>query len=157
MRAAAAGAIILLLSAAGCATSDDFDDEVTGTASVAVRVEPNPIIAIPQSDGKYEFPFTVTVTERNGVAVTIDRVRADVIAFGTLRVYQQTLTRDEIQRLGYPVVIEGGGSIRIPFKPRREVPDPSMFANVVARVTMEGTDATGQAVDASTEVTVRVR
>lgn len=156
----AAVAFTLLTLAAGCSSGGGGDrapSSRAGSAAVTVAVTPNPIIATQMADGRWDFPFRVRISEHNGVGVEIEQVRADVMAFGGIRVHQQTLTRDEIQRLGYPVTIEPNGAIELPFRPQRNVPDPSLFSSVTATVTLEGRDTNGNRVRADTAVSVTPR
>lgn len=150
--------LLILVIAAGCASGTSTPPAsapAERSAAVTVTVSPNPVVATRMADGRWDFPFRVRIAEQNGVGVEISQVRADVLALGGFRVHQQALTREEIQRLGYPTTIEPGGAIEIPFRPQRNVPDPSLFNSVTANVTLEGTDANGNRVQATTSVTVR--
>lgn len=161
MRSGAAITLLFLPLLAGCTSSTaPTGDPIPGAAqraAVTVAVAPNPIIATQMADGRWDFPFRVQITERNGVHVEIEQVRADVLAFGGMRVHQQSLTREEIQRQGYPVTLAANGTLELPFRPQRNVPDPSLFNSVTATVTLEGRDANGNRVQASTSVSVRPR
>lgn len=155
---AALSLVLSLALTAGCAsTPAGTSAGMEQQAAVTVSVNPNPIIATQMADGRWDFPFRVLITERNGVAVEIEQVRADVLAFGGMRVHQQTLTRAEIQKLGYPVTLQPNGTLELPFRPQRNVPDASLFNSVTANVTLEGRDTSGSRVHATTSVSVRPR
>lgn len=152
-----AGSILFLSLTMGCSSSDDGSaDPVTvpGQAALQITVAPNPIQARHVSGDTYDFPFTVSLRERNGVAVTVDRVSIDVRALGAIPVYSESLSREQIAQRGYPTSLRGGGELRYSLTPRKEVPDDRLFGGVAADVRVDATDANGNHVSATTVVTV---
>lgn len=151
-----AALVVLLL---GCSSASDgpaaAPDTIPARADLSVVVDPNPIQARLVSGDTYDFPFTVTVRENNGVGVEIDRVTLVVTALGAIPVYSETMSREEIAGRGYPTSLRGGGELRYSFTPRKEVDDDRLFGGVAAELRAEGTDANGNVVTAQTRVTVR--
>lgn len=127
---------------------------VPGRANLVINVVPNPIQARHVSGDTYDFPFTITLRETNGVAVQIDRVSMDVLALGAVSVYRETYDRGEIAQRGYPTSLAGGQELRYSFTPRKEVADDRLFGGVSAELVAEGTDSNGNQVRATTSVTV---
>jgi hypothetical protein len=125
-----------------------------GRAALEIFVEPNPIVATKVSGNTYDFPFEIGIRERGGVPVEIQRVGIEVLTLGTISVYSRTYGREEIARLGYPTAVRANGGIRYRFTPRKEVPDERLFGAVTAELWVEGTDAGGDRVRATTRVSV---
>ena len=126
-----------------------------GRGAISIELVPNPIVARHVSGDRYDFPFEVIVRETGGSRVTIDRVSADVLALGSIRVAQESYDARQIAALGYPTSVPANGTLRLAFNPRREVPDDRLFGGVSAEVRVEGRDEGGRAVEARTTVTVR--
>ena len=145
--------LVLLTILAGCASTDSA--EPARSAALSLSVDPNPIVATQRSDGRWVFPFTVRISETGGRDVEIREVRADVVAFGGVRVHQEILTAEQIRELGYSTTIRAGETIRLPFSPARNVPDPALFQSVSADVRITATDSSGRNVSAGTNVRVR--
>lgn len=149
------GVTLLSFACGGASSSSSTQPATTpGRAALSIRVEPNPIVARQVRGETYEFPFTVSIRESNGVAVNIDRVSVNVRALGTITVYEEAYGATDIARLGYPTALAGGAELRYAFKPQKEVPDDRLFGGVTADLRVEGTDANGNRVTANTDVTV---
>lgn len=123
--------------------------------ALEVRVEPNPVLAIPVGESTYEFPFAISVRETGGARVEIARVGIDVLAVGGLKVYSSELTAAEIERRGYPRHLEPFGVVRYAMRPRQQVPDERLFGSVWGELWAEGIDAGGRRVETRTRVTIR--
>jgi hypothetical protein len=148
--------LFALAFAAGCGSGggSSLPTAVPGRAALSIAVIPNPIQAKRVSGDTYDFPFTVSLRESNGVSVEVQNVRADVRALGGIPIYSESYGPAEIARLGYPTTIPANGDLRYSLSPRKEVPDDRLFGSVSAEVTVEGRDANGNQVSASTTVTV---
>jgi len=125
-----------------------------GHGAITIQVIPNPIVATSLGGDRYEFPFEVVVRETGGHAVTINRVSADVVALGALRVAQESYDSAKIQSLGFPTSIAANGELRYRFAQRHSVTDDRLFGAVTAELTVEGTDNTGTPTTGRTSVTV---
>lgn len=148
----------LLILVTGCASSDPdapAPSAAAGRAELQIEVVPNPIEAKQVSGETYDFPFTITLRELNGISVNIDRVSMDVLALGAISVHREEFDRAEIARRGYPTFLQAREEIRYSFTPRKEVPDDRLFGGVSAELRADGTDANGNRVTATTSVTVR--
>lgn len=156
IRSIASMALVTLSVACGSSGggTSSVPQVIPGRAALSVSVIPNPIVARKVSGNTYDFPFTVSVRESNGVAVNINRVSADVRALGGIPVYNESYSTAEIARMNYPTQIAGNSELRYSLNPRKEVPDDRLFGGVSAVITVDGTDANGNQVSADTTVTV---
>ena len=145
--------LMLALLTIGCASSRAPQPPPPGR--LTLQVSPNPIVAVPLGDDRWQFDFDVVVREDGGSDVTIDRVSADVVAFGGLRVASAELDRAELVKQGYASRVAAGHDIRYHFSQKHAVPDEHLLDAVKAEVLIEGTDAAGQQTVARTTVTVR--
>jgi hypothetical protein len=151
------GLAVISLVAAFCSGGGGGNSQPVvspGRAALEIFVEPNPIVATKVSGNTYDFPFAIGIRERGGVPVEIQRVGIEVLTLGTISVYERTYGREEIVRLGYPTAVNANGEIRYRFTPRKEVPDDRLFGAVTADLWVEGTDAGGDQIRATTRVTV---
>lgn len=130
-------------------------DMPPGQGALTIEIVPNPIVASKVSGNMYEFPFEVVVRETGGQIVTIDRVSADVLALGAIRVAQESYDATRIRALGYQTTVPANGTLRYTFRPRKEVDDDRLFGGVSANIRADGRDAAGNAVTANTSVTIR--
>lgn len=126
-----------------------------GQGAISIEIVPNPILATKVSGDMYEFPFEVVVRETGGQSVNIERVSADVLALGALRVAQENYDAARIRALGYETSIPANGTLRYTFRPRKEVTDDRLFGSVSADIRADGRDANGASVTATTTVTIR--
>lgn len=122
-----------------------------------IRVDPNPIVAIPVSPPTYEFPFTISIRETGGTPVTVMRVGMDVYSVAGLRIYTSELGPEEIERRGYIRTLAANGEVRYTWRPKAQVPDQRLFATTWGEFWVEGADAVGAPVATRTRVTVRAR
>lgn len=127
---------------------------VPGRAALQIIVEPNPIVVQHVSGNTYDFPFEIGIAERGGVSVEIQRVGVSA-GLGGITMYSKTYGRDEIARRGYPTFLPANGEIRYRFNPRQEVPNESLLGAASAEMFVEGTDANGNPVRATTRVTLK--
>lgn len=123
--------------------------------ALEIRVDPNPIVAIPLNPSTYEFPFTVSIRETGGTPVTVIRVGMDVYSVAGLRIYTSELGPEEIERRGYIRTLAANGEVRYTWRPRAQVPDERLFATTWGELWVEGADARGAPVATRTRVTVR--
>lgn len=124
--------------------------------ALEIRVEPNPIVAVPAgAEGEWEFPLSIAIIETGGSRVIVDRVGIDVLAIGGLKVYSTELTAAEIERRGFPRIVQPGGEVRYTMRPRQRVPDERLFTSISAELWAEGTDEGGRHIETKTRVTVR--
>ena len=126
-----------------------------GRGAISIEIVPNPIVATRVSGDTYEFPFEVVVRETGGQRVTIDRVSADVLALGAIRVAQESYDAARINSLGYATAVPARGTLRYTFHPRKQVDDERLFGGVSAEIRAEGRDVSGNEVTARTTVTIR--
>ncbi len=150
---AVAGAFALaaaLLSGA-CATAPPPAPE---PARLTLRVTPNPIVATPLDGDRYQFDFELEIREEGGSDVTIDRVSADVVAFGGLRIASRKMDAAEIARRGYATSVGAKRSVRYVFSQKHDVPDDRLLESVKAELLIEGTDALGNPTTARASVGV---
>lgn len=151
---AAAGALALaaaLLSGA-CATAPP--PPPPEPARLTLRVTPNPIVATPLDGDRYQFDFELEIREEGGTDVTIDRVSADVVAFGGLRIASRKMDAAEIARRGYATSVDARRSVRYAFSQKHDVPDDRLLESVKAELLIEGTDALGNRTTARATVGV---
>ncbi|MGH9456568.1 MAG: hypothetical protein ACRD2J_02895 [Thermoanaerobaculia bacterium] len=157
MRRAAAGILALIAAAcarqAGPAPAAPPVPEPPG--ALEIRVEPNPVLAIPAGESTWEFPFTLTVAETGGGSVEITRVGIEVFTVGGLKIYGSELTASEIDRRGYPRRLEPFGEVRYTMRPRQRVPDERLFGNFWGELWAEGVDSGGRRIETRTRVTIR--
>jgi hypothetical protein len=146
------GILLLAMLAAGCASSQPPAPPPVGR--LALQISPNPVPATPLENDRWEFSFDVEIREEGGSDVTIDSVRADVVAFGGLRVASRTMDRAEIERRGYAPLVRANSRVRYHFVQKHDVPDPRLLEAVSAEVFVEGTDSTGRSSTARTTVTI---
>lgn len=130
-------------------------DMPPGQGAITIEIVPNPIVAKKLTGDKYEFPFEVVVRETGGRSVTIERVSADVLALGALRVAQESYDAARIRTLGYETTVPANGTLRYTFRPQKEVDDDRLFGGVSAEIRADGRDADGNPVTARTSVTIR--
>lgn len=149
----AAGAIALAatLFSGGCATAPPPPRE---PARLTLRVTPNPIVATPLDGDRYQFDFELEIREEGGSDVEIDRVSADVVAFGGLRIASRKMDAAEIARRGYATSVGARRSVRYAFSQKHDVPDDRLFESVKAELLIEGTDALGNRTTARATVGV---
>ena len=128
---------------------------VPGRGALSIDVIPNPIVAKQVEGDMYDFPFEVLIREVGGRAVEIHRVTATVYALGSIRLASESYDAAQIAALGYPTRMPANGELRYRLTPRRSVPDDRLFGGVSAELRVEGQDEGGNAVLATTSVTVR--
>jgi hypothetical protein len=150
-------AVALLLAACASSSTTTQSGSVMppGHGAISIEIVPNPVIATKVSDDKYDFPFEVVVHESGGHTVNVNRVTANVTAFGAIQVANESYDAARIRALGYATSIPANGTLRYKFSPRRSVPDDRLFGTVAAEITVDATDDSGQATTARTTVTVR--
>lgn len=150
---------IVAIAAISCGSSgggSSTQPAATGRAVLDIVVDPNPIVARQVSGERYEFPFTISLRETAGVAVTVDRVTLEVFTLGgAIRLYEVTYNREQIAQMGYPTALAAGGDITYRLNPRKDVPDERLFGGVEGELRVDGTDANGNRVWAEENVTVR--
>ena len=151
--------IAILLTLAGCSSGGNGAGSSSpaaapGHGAISIQITPNPIVATKAGGDQYDFPFEVVVRETGGRAVTINRVSADVLALGTIRVASESYDAARITQLGYPTTVPAGGELRYRFNPRRSVSDDRLFGGVSAEIRVDATDDSGAPVTARTTVTV---
>lgn len=146
--------LLIPLLAIGCASSIPPAERPPGR--LAIEVDPNPIPARPLGGDVYELAFDIAIREVGGNDVTIDRVSAEAVAFGGLRIARATLDRDEIRRRGYPTLVKAGKAIRYSIRETRALPDERLLDSVRAEVMITGTDAAGRPTSTRTTVTIKV-
>ena len=153
-RAVVSAAIVLL--AAACSSSGGGSSSspvVAGHGAISISVEPNPVVAHQVSGDTFDIPFDVVVRETGGRAVDINRVSAEVLALGGIPVTSESYDAAKIRSLGFSTHVNPNGELRYHFAPRRSV-DERVFGNVSAELTVDGTDETGLAVTARTNVRI---
>jgi hypothetical protein len=126
---------------------------LAGRGAISITVIPNPIVARPAGGDLYDFPFELSARETGGRDVRIGRVTLDIYAFGAIHVYSESYDSAKIAALGYPMSIAAGSEAHYRLTPRRRV-DERFFAGVSGELRIDGTDAAGNPVTASTTVTV---
>jgi hypothetical protein len=149
--------LLLLGAVAACAGGGGTSQRSTaqpGHGAISIQVIPNPIVANNVGGDRYEFPFEVVVRETGGHPVTVNRVSADVLALGSIRVAQESYDAAKIQSLGFQTSIPANGELRYRFSQRHSVTDDRLFGNVEAQLTVDATDDTGTPATARTTVTV---
>jgi len=149
--AASAVAFVAALLAGACATAPPPSVQ---PGRLTLRVTPNPIVATPLDGDRYQFDFELEIREEGGSDVVIDRVSADVLAFGGLRIASRKMNAAEIERRGYPTSVGARRSIRYPFSQKHDVPDDRLLDAVKAELLIEGTDALGNRTTARATVGV---
>ncbi|HEX8154399.1 MAG TPA: hypothetical protein VF698_14795 [Thermoanaerobaculia bacterium] len=150
-------AVLACLLLTFCATGGGPRSASTATpghGAISIEIVPNPIVATRASGNNYDFAFEVVVRETGGRAVTIERVSADVLALGSIRVAQESYDAARIQSLGFQTTVPANGTLRYRFTQRREVPDDRLFGSVSAEVRVDGHDDAGTPTTARTTVTV---
>jgi hypothetical protein len=144
-------ALAIALFAAACATAPP---PPPSPGRLSIRVTPNPIVATPLDDEKFQFDFELEIREEGGSDVSIDRVSAEVLAFGGLRIAGRRMKADEIARRGYATSVRAGEAIRYSFSQKHDVPDERLLGSVRAELLVEGTDALGNSTTARATVGV---
>lgn len=144
-------ALVVASFATACATAPPAPPP---PGRLAIRVTPNPIVATPVDGETFRFDFELEIREEGGSDVAIDRVSAEVIAFGGLRIAGRKMTAEEIARRGYATKVRAGNSIRYAFSQKHEVPDERLLGAVKAELQIEGTDALGNRTTARATVGV---
>jgi hypothetical protein len=150
--------IPILLLAAACASQSAGTTESNaqpGHGAISLTVVPNPIVATSVGGNMYEFPFQVVIRETGGHPVTVTRVSADVYAFGSVRVAQESYDAAQISALGYATSLPANGEVRYAFRPRKEVTDDRLFSGVTAEVRIDAVDDTSTSTSATTTVGVK--
>jgi len=140
--------IAIAFLAAACATAP------RGGGNLSIAITPNPIVAKQIKGTVFEFPFDVVVRETGGAAVEINRVTADVFAFGSINVANETYDAARIHAMGHPTTIPANGEIHLHFAERHEVPDERLFHGVRAELRIDAKDERGAAITATTSVGV---
>jgi hypothetical protein len=151
--AAAAAVAFLAACGSGRSTGPTPSPSLAGRGAISITVTPNPIVARPVGGDLYDFPFELSARETGGRDVRIGRVTLDVYAFGAIHVYSESYDASEIAALGYPMSIAAGTEARYRFTPRKNA-DERLFRGVSGELRVDGTDAAGNPVTASTTVTV---
>lgn len=151
MAVAGALAVAAALLPVACAT---VSPPAPKPARLTLRVTPNPIVAAPLDGDRYQFDFELEIREEGGSAVTIDRVSADVVAFGGLRIASRKMDAAEIARRGYATRVEANRAVRYAFSQKHDVPDDRLLEAVKAELLIEGTDALGNRTTARATVGV---
>gem|GEM_PF-3364058 len=129
----------------------DEDGSRLGELEVSVPYQP---ADGPAAGGDlYDFPFELSARETGGRDVRIGRVTLDIYAFGAIHVYSESYDSARIAALGYPMSIAAGSEAHYRLTPRKRV-DERLFAGVSGELRIDGTDAGGNPVTASTTVTV---
>lgn len=145
---------LLLILVAGCASTVPPEQRLPGR--LAIEIDPSPIPARSLGNDVYELAFDVAIREVGGNDVSIDRVSAEAVAFGGLRIARATLDQDEIRKRGYPTQVRAGKTIRYSIRETRALPDERLLDSVRAEVVIEGTDAAGRPTSTRTTVTIQV-
>jgi len=127
-----------------------------GRGSLSVTVKPNPILAlrVAGSNGTYDFPFEVILTETGGQTVTLTALRVDVKALG-ITVSSRSYDASYLRSRNESPVIPANSTVHYSFNPREEAPDAIFSSIVEADIRVEGVDAKGQAVRQTKTVSVR--
>ncbi len=147
--------LLIPIALLACSTgSQPGTTAVPGRGAVAIRIEPNPIVAHPVSGDTYDFPFEVIVRETGGRAIEIHSVSATVRGPGGFALGSETWDAAQIRSMGYSTTVESNGELRYRFVPRKSVPDERLFGSVSAELRVEATDATDAGTSASTNVTI---
>lgn len=144
-------ALAVVLFATACATAPVAPP---APGRLSLHVTPNPIVATPLEGDAYRFDFVLEIREEGGSDVTIDRVSADVLAFGGLRIASRKMNADEIARRGYATSVRAGDVIRYAISQKHDVPDERLLDAVKAELLIEGTDALGNRTTARATVGV---
>lgn len=144
-------ALAVATLATACATAPQAPPS---PGRLTVRVTPNPIVATPLEGEKFRFDFELEIREAGGSDVSIDRVSAEVLAFGGLRIAGRTMNADEIERRGFATKVRGGDAIHYSFSQKHDVPDERLLGAVKAELLIEGTDALGNKTTARATVGV---
>lgn len=149
-------ALFALLMLVACSTGAPQSATTTapGHGAVAVRIEPNPIVARAVSGDTYDFPFEVIVRETGGHAIEIQTVSATVRGPGGFALGTETWDAARIRKLGYSTSIGANAELRYRFTPRESVPDDRLFGSVTAELRVEATDATSTGTTATTNVSI---
>jgi len=145
-------ALAVVLLATACASAP-VAPPLPGRLSL--HVTPNPIVATPLDGDSYRFDFVLEIREEGGSDVTIERVSAEVLAFGGLRIASRKMNADEIARRGYATSVRAGDSVRYAISQKHDVPDERLLDAVKAELLIEGTDALGNRTTARASVGVR--
>lgn len=151
MRLISGLALAVAMLATACATAPAAPRP---PGRLSVHVTPNPIVATPLDGDAYRFDFVLEIRDEGGSDVTIERVSADVLAFGGLRIASRKMAADEIARRGYATSVEAGGSIRYAISQKHDVPDERLLEAVKAELLIEGVDALGNRTTARATVGV---
>jgi hypothetical protein len=151
-RRLALAALAVVLLATACATAPPVPAR---PGRLSIHVTPNPIVATPLAGEKFRFDFELEIREEGGSDVAIDRVSADVVAFGGLRIASRRMNAAEIERRGYATSVRAGRSIRYVISQKHDVPDERLLGAVKAELLIEGTDALGNKTTARATVGVR--
>jgi hypothetical protein len=144
-------ALALALVAGACATAPP-PPSLPGR--LTLHVTPNPIVAIPLDGDRYQFDFDLEIREEGGSDVTINRVSADVLAFGGIRIASRKMDAAEIERRGYATSVGARRSIRYRISQKHDVPDERLLEAVKAELLIEGTDSLGNRTTARATVGV---
>ena len=115
-------------------------------------VEPNPIVATPLGNNRYELKFDIIMREAGGVDVQIESFTVDALTLKTILLRSQTFPASFITDRGYPASIRAGKYLRFSLTRRWPLPTELLLSGAVARVTARTIDANG----AHGETTIRV-
>ena len=143
--------LLVVLLLASCASRP----QVAARGAISLEIDPDPIIAIQTGVDEWLFPFEVEIRETGGVDVTIDTVVIRV-HLNSVRIYQETLRSDDLQRLGYPRHLAAGRLFRYQFDPSRTIPDPGLISRIEAELDVRGRDSGGRSVSASRSVSLSI-
>lgn len=144
-------ALAVAFFATACATAPPAPPS---PGRLSIHVTPNPIVATPLEGDQFQFDFELEIREEGGSDVSIDRVSAEVLAFGGLRIAGRKMNADEIERRGFATSVDAGKSIRYSFRQKHDVPDERLLGSVKAELLIEGTDALGNRTTARATVGV---
>ncbi len=139
-RLIAALALVVTALAAACASAPP---PLPTPGRLSLRVTPNPIVATPLDGDRYQFDFELEIREEGGSDVAIDRVSADVLAFGGLRIASRKMNAAEIERRGYATKVAAGHVVHYAISQKHDVPDDRLLDAVKAELLIEGTDELG--------------
>lgn len=147
--------LALLLTFAGCGTSNPGTQSVPGHGAISIEVIPNPIVAIAISNDTYDIPFEVVIRETGGRPVTVQNVTATVFLGGGFQLGREEWDANRIRSLGYNTTLAANSETRYKFNPRKQVPDDRVFGGITAELRVDAVDDTGTATSATTKVTIR--
>ena len=145
----------VLIFALAC--SGEMDTPTSpGRGALSVTVTPNPIVAmsVAGSDGMYEFPFEIAITETGGQTVTVTGLNVTLKTLG-LPVFTKTYDATYLRGQNYSPVIPAMGTVRYGFKPREQAPAALFGSAVETDIQVEGVDDLRNPVRQTVTVSVR--